>query len=402
MVDSKIKTFYTNCIISDVIADWGAIKMRKELALQNATFVYSKGELAYAPLLEEMKSAKEVTIITYNISERQHNLLDCLKVTPNDCVISIITNIPNRWEEYYNSPRGDEFRTRARQKIQIYMTKLAPEEFGKKASIYFNFHNHGKIIMTDTSIYIGSANFSEESAKNIEFGVISKDENFISLVRSELIPDIKAQSIPYYEYDFTELLLEVNMLMAAFWDSYNKLADEIYISVDDHRGFRRYYNEEYDTLSKVTLSNLERICDDCTITAREIVDALCEICGEDSPEYDIAYKQLEQLETTFSKIESLISEETIDELANFNLENYTLSLLESDYAMEAYDENLDHYVNLASDRASSELHDLCEAAHQDLDLLLEEGDIFYSLYGEIISLLSDQEIKKISPKIDNT
>lgn len=37
----------------------GVKKMRKELTFQNATFVYSKGEFAYAPLLEEMKTAKE-------------------------------------------------------------------------------------------------------------------------------------------------------------------------------------------------------------------------------------------------------------------------------------------------------------------------------------------------------
>lgn len=55
----------------------------------------------------------------------------------------------------------------------------------------------------------------------------------------------------------------------------------------------------------------------------------------------------------------------------------------------------------SKDCASLELNDLCETARQDLDLLLKKADIFYSLYGEIISLLSDQEIKKISPKIDN-
>lgn len=163
--------------------------MRKEYTLKNATFVYSKNELGYSPLLEEMKHAKEVIVITYNISERQHKLLDCLKSTPDDCDISIITNIPNRWDEYY----GDAFRERAQQKIKVYMTKLAPEELGQKASVYFNFSNHGKIVMTDKSVYIGSSNFSEESAKNIEFGILTTDADFMSFIKQELVPEIIAR-----------------------------------------------------------------------------------------------------------------------------------------------------------------------------------------------------------------
>ncbi len=376
--------------------------MRKERTLRNATFVYSKNELGYAPLLEEMKNAREVTIITYNISERQHRLLDCLKATPDDCDISIITNIPSRWDEYYNTQRGNDFRIRAHQKIQIYMTKLAPEEFGKKASVYFNFCNHGKIIMTDSSVYIGSANFSEESAKNIEFGFIVKDADFISFMKQTLVPEIKGQSVPYYEYDYTELLLEANMLMAAFWGSHNELADEVYFVEDDHRGVRKYYNNLYDTLSKITLSRLENVSHDCISVAREIGDVLYEICGEDSVEYDSVYQQLEQLERISSEIESLISEETIAELANFDSESYIHELLEHDYAMEAYEESLEHCVDLASDRASSKLYNLCEEAEQDLNLLLKKSDSFYTLYEQIISLFSAQEIKKISPEIDNT
>lgn len=63
--------------------------------------------------------------------------------------------------------------------------------------------------------------------------------------------------------------------------------------------------------------------------------------------------------------------------------------------MESYDENLDHYAELASNRASSELYDLCETAHQDLDLLLKESGAFHSLYGEVVTLFSEQEIKKV-------
>jgi len=372
--------------------------MRKEYAVKNATFVYSKNELSYTPLLEEMKQAKEVTIITYNISETQQQLLNCLKSAPDDCEISIITNIPGRWEEYY----GHEYRARAHQRIQVYMTKLRPEKLGEKASVYFNFDNHGKIIMTDSSIYIGSSNFSEESAQNIEFGVIVWDTNFLSHIKQELLPDIKAQSIPYYEYDYTELLLESNMLMAAFFNAHNELTDEIYLSEDDWRGDRKYFNDKYDLLSSFSLSKLESVANDCLGAASEMIDALEEICGNDSQEYDDAYQLLGHLQSVFVKLEALISDDSIAELADFNEQCYIQQLLERDYAMEADEENLEHYVRLASNRASSELYELCEAAHQDLDFLLEQSNLFYTLLGQIISFFSNQQLKKVSSNIDNT
>lgn len=372
--------------------------MRKEYTLKNATFVYSKNELGYSPLLEEMKHAKEVIVITYNISERQHKLLDCLKSTPDDCDISIITNIPNRWDEYY----GDAFRERAQQKIKVYMTKLAPEELGQKASVYFNFSNHGKIVMTDKSVYIGSSNFSEESAKNIEFGILTTDADFMSFIKQELVPEIIAKSIPYYEYNYTGLLLEANMLLSALFCTHNDMYEKIYITADDWRMTREHYNDIYDSLSRSLLSGLEDIASDCVAAAGEIIDALSEICGEESVEYDIVFQQFEQLRKIFSGIETLVNDDSITELADFNTESHIHYLLENDYAMEAYEENLEQYIGLASDRASSKLHDLCETAQSNLVALLAQSDAFHKLFGEMISLFSEQELKKISEGIDNT
>ena len=372
--------------------------MRKEYTLKNATFVYSKNELGYAPLLEEMGQAKEVTIITYNISERQHQLLDCLKSAPDDCNISIITNIPSRWDEYY----GDAFRERAQQKIQVYMTKLAPEELGQKASVYFNFSNHGKIVMTDTSVYIGSSNFSEESAKNIEFGVLTTDADFISFIKQELVPEIISKSISYYEYNYTGLLLEANMLLSALFSAYSDLHEKVYITADDWRMTREYYNDIYDLLTRSSLSRLEDIANDCVAAADEVVDVLYEICGEESAEYGIAFQQFEQLRGIFSEIEALVNDDSITELADFNAESYVHYLLENDYAMEAYEENLEQYISLATDRASSKLHDLCETAQSNLEALLAQSNAFHKLFGEIISLFSEQKLKKISEEIDNT
>lgn len=58
-------------------------------------------------------------------------------------------------------------------------------------SAFFNLHNHAKIIVTENIVYIGSANFSNESAKSIETGVIIEDRDFFA----EIVKD----SLSYYD-----------------------------------------------------------------------------------------------------------------------------------------------------------------------------------------------------------
>ena len=44
--------------------------LKKEFLASNAKFVYSKNELGYQEVLDKFESAKEINIITYNISEK--------------------------------------------------------------------------------------------------------------------------------------------------------------------------------------------------------------------------------------------------------------------------------------------------------------------------------------------
>ena len=70
--------------------------MKKEFSTSNARFVYSKNELGYQEVLDKFESANEITIITYNISEKQNSLISALKKASENCIINIVTNIPNR------------------------------------------------------------------------------------------------------------------------------------------------------------------------------------------------------------------------------------------------------------------------------------------------------------------
>ena len=93
--------------------------MIKEFMTSNTKFVYSKNELGYQEVLEHFDSASEITIVTYNISEKKQALVRALRSAGEHCVINVITNIPSRWETYY----GDTFREKARQKINLYLSR---------------------------------------------------------------------------------------------------------------------------------------------------------------------------------------------------------------------------------------------------------------------------------------
>lgn len=99
------------------------------------------------------------------------NLLEELKKCDEDTEICIVSNIPGRWEKYF----GEWYKNKARKNISLYKSRLSPEKIAEKAEVYFCFSNHAKIVMTNNIAYIGSSNFSEESADNFESGFISKD-----------------------------------------------------------------------------------------------------------------------------------------------------------------------------------------------------------------------------------
>lgn len=371
--------------------------MKKEYTISDSKFVFSKNELGYQEVIDEMPSAKEITIITYNISDKQDYLINCLKNTSDDCEINIITNIPTRWEYYY----ANSYRERARQKINFYMSKLDPQKFGNNVEVLFNFSNHGKIIMTDKIVYIGSEKFSEESEKNTEFGIISKDVNFIGYLKNVIFEDVKSDSATYYEYNYTSLLFEATMIISAIFNAKNCLYEEIYFLHDDIDGEWYYYNDTEATLSPRTLDNVKNIIETSCKIASDIYDAIDNVTDSDEDITSQANDMYERLKDISNKIEELITSDNIYDLSIFTTENFIDSQLQTEYAMEAYEENLDHCIELASNTALGELSDLAQSAREDLDQLLTNIDEFKSLYSEFIEFFKKYH-KKINPIIDNT
>ena len=372
--------------------------MKKEFLTANAKFVYSKNELGYQEVLDNFEKASKITIITYNISEKKSALVSALKKAGEHCVINVITNIPSRWEKYYS----DTFRDNAKRKINLYLLKLSPEKLGINPTVFFDFSNHGKIIMTDSVVYVGSANYSEESANNTEFGFISRDKEFLNFIDSEVLPDVKTSSIPYYEYDYTALLLEANVVLSAIYNIKNELHDEVYRLHDDVDGEWYYYVEHEATLTISTLDNIVKIIGEACKVSSKIYDTIDNITNGDEDELIVANNVYEDLLTQFSGIEEIRGSDTIIELSEFDSEKYINQKLQEEYAMEAYEDNLDNCIERASDEAQNIILDLTQAAKDDIDELIGEIQSFCETYSSFIEILRTKEIKKISPQIDNT
>lgn len=376
----------------------GVDNMKKEFLTANTKFVYSKNELGYQEVLDNFEKASEITIITYNISEKKNALVDALRKVGEHCIINVITNIPSRWETYY----GDTFRNKARKKINLYLSKLSSDSLGINSKVFFDFSNHGKIVMTDCIVYVGSANYSEESANNTEFGFISRDKDFIDYINSEVLPDVQASAIPYYEYDYTALLLEASVALSAVYNIKNELYEEVYRLHDDVDGEWYYYVEHEATLTVATLDKVVQIVYEACKVASDIYDAIDIITNGDEDETIAVNDVYEELLNLYSKIEKIRTYDTLIELSEFDSEEYINQQLQEEYAMEAYEDNLEKCIECASDEAMSVVWDLTQAAKEDIDKLIVEVKKFCEIYSSLIENLRARKIKKVCPKIDNT
>lgn len=100
--------------------------------------------------------------------------------------------------------------------------------------------------------------------------------------------------------------------------------------------------------------------------------------------------------------EDCIATDEIHELSNFGYNNFINNLLQTDYAMEAYEDNLENCIEQASERASLTLLDLCNAAKKSIDCLLGTIKEYQDTLSEVIDRFSQYNIKKTNQEIDNT
>ncbi len=364
----------------------------------NVDYIWSKDEFGYQEVLDNMAVAKEILIVTYNISDKHSKLIDYLKTASDDCEINIVTNIPNRWDKYY----GESYKELANKKINIYLNKLNPEEFSAKVNVYFNFNNHSKAIMTDNIGYIGSANFSDESSVNIENGTIYRSSEFFEFYKSSILPEFTDISVPYYEYNYTYLAIKLNMTLKDLLISYQQLYDQIFDDVDDVYNKGTYYKTSEDCLDIEVIEDNVNIILDSIDTVNELyeaIDVITDFCDESS---DKLSNFLDELTDLKNDIEEISTSNEVYELAEFSYNGFIDEKLQDEYSHIAYEEHLEDCIDLASADATNELYDLCEQAEDKLRKLIRKNEEFRDKFIEVINMFNKYKLKKINSDIDNT
>ncbi|MBM7707102.1 prefoldin subunit 5 [Chryseomicrobium aureum] len=364
--------------------------MKFKFSIKEAEFVMTKDELAYQEVLDDFGRAEYVCILTYNISARSLELLRYIDKLKDTTEVDIISNIPNRYEEYTSHfAKG-----RARKMINIYLNKLNPEKYNSLLSSYFCFENHAKIVMTNNIIYIGSSNFSDESSKSFECGIISKDSDFIQYIKNEVIPYIKDESEQYYSHD------SINSLRINFKFIYYKLVSVIEevrmscYSIADHQGKHweyfdlinnRYYLQE--SLERLN-SNFEEF-EDIIPTVLESLDEL-----------DVNIEKIENIidEINIEGIKLLYSDDTnIYNLLTFDNQSYAMEYI-NDNEMFIAVEDIDEFRESASQVAFEKESELEELAKDDVNELLENLAEFIKDIEKILNEIPDI----VNKNLDNT
>lgn len=360
-------------------------------------FVSNRGELNYKEVLEHFPNASIIRIITYNISrnQRQDKLFEALRDT--DAEIQLITNVPSRMEEYFDNEAGRSMRKTARRNIQIYIAKLNPENFSGNFLPYFNVHNHAKIIGTEDIVYIGSANFSNESADNIETGILIEDRDFISKLYSEFFDKVASESLSYLDDNFNAFHLFLLSLYAKFEHHYNILLRDVYTD------YQRTRLVVAGTIFIDTdeLGNIYRDLEEL-----EDVSSAAEDCyDEENEQFN---SELEELKDEFESLDIEGLKETVSEdgalynLATFDGHDKFDEIMQSKYAYLAIDDMTDYYSEKALQEVSEMYDDVHRTFFDQGDEFLEGMDYILKALKVAIDFTERWKASRINPDIDNT
>lgn len=374
-------------------------RVKMQIDFNGGRFVSGRGELNYQPVLDNFPKAKIIRIITFNISknQRQDALLNALKKA-SAADVQFITNIPSRMKEYFNTDAGRNMRNSARQNIQAYITKLNPDNYEGSFVPYFNPHNHAKLVGTENIVYIGSANYSNESAENIESGVLIEDKVFIQRLYTEFFDMVKDDSLSYYDESFSAFRLFIMSLYAKFQHHYRKMLTDLYT--------------DYERTKMMVADSVMLDVSDLDDLFRDL-DELSGVPGAADDTYDEMNEDynsaLEELKARFEEIDTDWLMETISEdgtlycLVDYDYDAVTTRIWEEDYSADAFSEELvDPYMEKVVQDAAEIYESLHDAFQEEADLFLEQIEKILSALQFALDFTEQWKADKINPEIDNT
>lgn len=342
----------------------------------------TRGELGYSEVLEDFTTAELIYIVTYNISSNNPTLLSKLKEASDNTEIKVFTNIPSRFNDYYYEWAS----TRAKTQINTYLTKLDPEQFNELFSSYFVFDNHAKIIMTNRIAYIGSSNYSSESANSIEAGVIIEDEQAILRIKDMINEEVQPQAESYYAFDILPLIFQARELQ----EIRTVLSENIWGTWDIH-GIEQgqYYKGANIYLDNNIVHAFENLKEDIDSTLSGLIQDI-----DNTSEEDAVKEQL-------SKAKEIIK--------GYEIEQEVIDFLEFDESGYIDDQMKENIIHMTEDKLDDYIQDFTQRSYEIKDKLSADAHSgfveFESFLIAAIQLLLEMvgELRSLTNRgIDNT
>lgn len=373
-------------------------KLSMSIHISDGEVILGRESMNYQRVLDDFPKAKKVRILTYNISKQHYRneLMNALKKINVEADVKIISNIPSRMPTYFSTSAGESMKKSYRNNFSAYLERLNPEKFQSNPEVLFNFTNHAKIIGTENILYVGSANYSDESIDNIESGTIITDKAAIEKIYDEFFSAVIKESTPYFDDEFNVFRLFVLSMKTKF-EKWLYWFDNHLVWQSPITKIRSIHDEfELDVDGLLELhSNIDEL--------NSFVTHLENTYSEDDEDYNrLIEKIVEAYETisiSWMEAFTIIDSKFYDFVA-FDEEDYSIDLIQND--AEAYDENLDACV----ERAMSTTHEI----YQEMRLEIEKDVIFLRDQIEKVVQFLDRVHERtlsyankwIAQKVDNT
>lgn len=168
----------------------------------------------------------------------------------------------------------------------------------------------------------------------------------------------------------------------------------------DGRGY--YYNNTYDSLSFDTLEEVRVSMNFLREIIGQVYNAIGEISNQDENKLDIINKFYERTFKLISDYEKNVYNTIIYDLAGFETNERALKILANEFALEAYDEYLEKYVQISLDIANEQLSNLCNEAKLHLDNILGTIDEFIDNGRQCIDFFKEFELRRVNDLVYNT
>lgn len=370
----------------------------KSVSISGGEIVLGRESMNYQRVLDDFMNAKKVRILTYNISKNQYRneLMNALKKVQADTDVKIISNIPSRMPTYYGTPTGESMRRAYRNNFSAYLERLNPENFQSNPEVAFNFTNHAKIIATENILYVGSANYSDESSDSIESGTIITDKTAISKIFEEFFPALIDESTPYFDDEFNVFRLFVLSMKTKF-EKWLYWFDN-HLVWENHVIGKKYINDYFELdingLWELhsNIVELDSFVVHLENTYSDVDDAYNKLIDKILKAYEVI---------SISWMDGFtITDSELFEFIKFDEEEYANELIQED--PDAYDENLDVCVENAMSVAHERYLEMKDAIEDNIIFLRNQIEMVVQFLGRAHERTLEYANRWIAEKIDNT